>query len=86
MRVNVTQRDIDLGVPNNSMYCPIARAVRRHGTYKHAFVYTGYISLSFLSDYAPVFLPERANSFVRSFDMGKEVHPFSFTLPDEPTR
>jgi hypothetical protein len=77
VRIDVTQEDIDLGMPGKCGKCPLARAIRRA---------TGSLALVSGEDvYASGFahlaqLPMEAQKFVKAYDSDQEVHPFSFDL------
>jgi hypothetical protein len=79
MRINVTQEDINKGCQNDSGTCPIALALSRatgnavHVRAIYASVYNW--SLLYTTD-----LPIEARLFIRDFDSGKHVDPFSFEL------
>lgn len=81
MIINVTQDDIDRGLPNTNNLCPVALALKRC-TNKHcrAFPYILYIGDNEVKP------PVEVRSFIFSFDyFGKNVgrEPFSFEIPDE---
>lgn len=90
MIIEVTKRDISLGIRRSSCYCPIAIATSRkiaearqtrNFTFDVAREYANYIppGMSVL-DSQRVNLPSEAIVFVRDFDNGKPVNPFSFEL------
>jgi hypothetical protein len=96
MIINVTQEDIDNGVPGSTVCCPVAIAARRDiprverltvGPY--AMVLTTTKSKFFffeewdrLAESIP--LSKRVTKFIRNFDIGGKtdpyVKPFSFEL------
>ena len=87
-RVNVTKEDIEGGEVDSTDASPISLAASR-ATGRMALV---SISRGFVyfkpGDQYDVFsrpLPQIAISFLRAFDSGKEVEPFSFFVegPDE---
>jgi hypothetical protein len=85
VKVNVTQKHIDIGVPKDCKYCPIAFALRDLG-FKHFDV--GVISINIFEsaygDVKRINLPKNVGSFIQDFDAGREVKPFEFEL-DIPT-
>lgn len=88
MRVEVTQADIDAGIPLNARSCPIARAIGRTGW--AATVAGKRATLWRPSDEPqPIYrldLPYLAEHFVYMFDAwGRErVSPIEFDLQIEP--
>lgn len=91
--VNVTQADIDAGMPGFGCDCPVALAV--HRALPHlpgAYVYSYGVATSAHLEADPfgsvdVFadLPRAARDFITRFDGSEQVEPFSFELelPDE---
>ena len=79
VRINVTQRDIERGIRFTSYTCPIAWAARRHPELKGCLVAPDSLAFD-NSGWVWVPLPEKACGFVDSFDGGRPVQPFSFTL------
>ena len=83
MRINVTRRDIDRGEQYSPEDCPIARAARRHfrdvSVAWDALLAAGQLrpgsSLEVRFE-----LPDEAKEFIRAFDDGEDVHPFTFEL------
>lgn len=85
--ISVERRHITHGVRCNTGMCPIALAivdclrdgvrcsVGNTGVWLYGGVFSGHV----------LELPEEAQQFVRRFDRGAEVEPFSFTLqmPEE---
>ena len=67
--IQVKQIDINSGVRKKAQYCPIARALKRHG-FKHVSN-TVYYSVT---------LPKRVRTFINRFDTGRPVKPFSFKI------
>lgn len=87
IRVKVTKRDIKLGLREDMTRCPVALALH-HRKFKAANVCYNLISLDGLW-YRPESIPspKSVERFVKRFDAGKPVRPFSFTLkiPAPPT-
>lgn len=80
MRIEVTQEDIDRGVRDQPCACALALATTR-ATGRNAAVGTTSIFFDLESG---ISLPLLARNFVRDFDAGRSVRPFSFDLPIEP--
>lgn len=91
MKVDVTQEDIDYGIPECGSYCPIALAVKRAvPTATSIEVDQGGARVEWKSGeegtpeerlvvaFYP--LPDAASRFVVDFDSGLEVMPFSFEM------
>jgi hypothetical protein len=79
MKIEVTQEDIDRGIPEDPTSCPVARAVRR------AFPDAKQIGV----DYGEVVVDDNewiVNAgtaiFIEDFDRGDKVEPFVFELDD----
>lgn len=77
MKIIVKQKYILNGCPNNSFQCPIALAY--YDQYKIDF---NEIQIGFSGIYVNRRLkykfPRKASRFVKDFDHGKKVKPFSF--------
>lgn len=87
MKVNVTKTYIDAGVPRDCDRCPVALAVLG----EHAIpVMVGPFRMARRADTwtearpSEVDLPQRAVDWIRDFDNGIPVEPFSFEVPDLP--
>jgi len=82
--VDVTQDDIDNGVPEDEHHCPIAMAVRRKvPTTECVTVDVGQLLLVLQEHREQHFeadLPISAMKFVKNFDDGSSVHPFKFAV------
>ena len=80
MKIEVTQHDIDYGVRGEYSLCPIARAVKRKIN-GEVIVFGDDISF-FTTDiirrYSYYKLPQKAKDFIKRFDEGKKVKPFTF--------
>lgn len=86
VRINVTQRDIDRGIPFSSWSCPVALAIRRHSQLADYFVGRNYfVKGECIIDDMAIPLPEVTIRFVSDFDAGRPVKPIRFTLelPEE---
>lgn len=77
MKINVTERDIELGARGTTVACPIALAIKRR-TKKavHVGTWTARIGQVRFK------LPEEAINFVACFDRNVYVKPFKFNLGD----
>lgn len=90
MVIQVTQGDIDRGVPNNPRGCPIARALNR--SLKVADVLVDVGGINFLLgdcgldgdgedlEYVSVANLPQVSRFINAFDYNEEVQPFEFEL------
>jgi hypothetical protein len=83
MRIEVTQEDIDRGIPFSHTSCPIACAVQR--TFgQPCWVYTHRMAVfTGLPDVSRYALSGECVDFIARFDAGKKVEPFSFTVGEE---
>ena len=82
--VNVTQEDIDKGMPCMPSCCPITLAVKREHGFKFVSTGVSYVSTSNdeeTPDWTDYYLPSEAQEFIDLFDgEGKHtVEPFTFT-------
>jgi hypothetical protein len=85
MIVRVLQTHIDRGSPCAPSSCPIALALEdQTGQPWNVGRYSCIIADDEPNNDGSIPLPEIARSFVRSFDWGNRVYPFSFELPDPP--
>jgi hypothetical protein len=75
MKIIVTQEDIDKGLKNSCSSRPVALAVQRVFPDKRISV-SGMIYI----DYYEYWYPSNVNVFIRRFDRGALVQPFSFEL------
>lgn len=88
LEIDVTQRDINRGIPYDNCNCPIALAIRRVGKFKENDVSVEenvveigtYAGILFTEPEARYALPKRAQTFVARFDNEEPVKPFSFVL------
>jgi hypothetical protein len=93
VKIEVTETDIQRGIPENECRCPIARAFRRvfSNPQKMMLEVTPalirYISKQEFGkgDWYRSKLPEKAVVFIKLFDLHMKVKPFSFclNLPDK---
>jgi len=85
--VEVTQEDIAEGMRHRCFLCPVSRAVNRATGIPFMAVGTAAVpderiqlcdpkSSTTLVEYA---MPYEASNFVRDFDLGADVSPFTFT-------
>ncbi len=87
MKIKVKQKDIDAGVPNNALYCPLAIAIKRARLWNWKFgrVIVGrddvtVLDSSSLKVIETYTLPPEARHFRFKFDKGLPVKPIEFTL------
>lgn len=83
--INVTVEDIRRGCRESEFACPIALAIRR-ATGRGVEV-TPYSAHLYSQEYlvkVKVPLPDDARAFIRRFDGGAAVRPFSFELDVAP--
>lgn len=74
--INVTQEDIDAGLPIKCIQCPIALAAKR------VFGHEVSVAATYIHDIKSGYydLPRAAVDFVAAFDKGRTVTPFSFEV------
>lgn len=83
--IDVTQEDIDAGLPKDPCQCPIALALYRaldKTVNKYLFEVTN-MSIRHIDEWGNVtqaWLPMSAFNFINRFDEGKEVKPFTFEI------
>lgn len=80
MKIEVTQEDIERGVPLNSCFCPIAFASSRAFHCQHSLVSQDYFRVLGVGKNGRIMLPQPAIDFIAAFDAGKPVEPFSFEV------
>ena len=74
-KITVTAMHIKIGVPLSSLACPIFLAAKGAGLREvSVYCYSMRVGPYKLS------LPEKAQDFIRRFDAGEKVAPFSFTV------
>jgi hypothetical protein len=79
MKIEVTADDIAEGVPEDGIGCPIACALNRLTGDRYEVDYEEVTT----PDGRVIDLPPEARAFIRRFDRGDEVAPFTFELPLE---
>jgi len=83
MKIEITKQDIDSGCKSPKKiihYCPIALAVKRKMNIEYGIsVHQHDISI-IAADYQFSYynLPKKAKEFIKRFDAGKKVKPFTF--------
>jgi hypothetical protein len=77
LTIEVTQEDIERGVKQECWDCPIALALFRTTGKEWSVAPSSCRELGTLTDYI---FPAEATEFIRSFDLGYPVSPFSFKL------
>lgn len=82
MIVSIEQKHIDAGEIYSAYECPIALAVRdQYPDFQSVTVTPDdlYIGISLKHGTSEMFdMPDEASAFVRDFDKGKAVQPFTF--------
>ncbi len=83
LKVDVTQDDIDQGMPGDAMDCAVALALQRATGRANFGVRVEEDQIVVLGESAP--LPMKIQEWMNRFDAGHEPAPVSFTveLPDE---
>jgi len=74
LSVTVTRDDIRLGKTYDECNCPIARAIKRQYKTKAVCVRGDDGNI----DGREVLFPKAAETFIRRFDLGRPVKPFTF--------
>lgn len=75
--VYVTETDIESGRKYTLTSCPIAFALSRITRKRISVGARRFREVGMSTDYP---LPASAVSFIAAFDLGKEIHPFSFKV------
>lgn len=79
VKVEVTKGDIENGSRSSARSCPISLAIRR--TLKTKFSAVTWVMVDgHVSGFPVVSLNSKTEQFVRFFDLGLKVKPFSFRL------
>lgn len=76
MKIQLTLRDVQLGVIGECGHCPVARALERE-TGKHCRVFDGVAHI----DLVCIVLPPEVVEWLRRFDASESVVPISFVIP-----
>jgi len=84
MKIEVKQEHIDKGDRTSPCSCPVALALKEAGLPDPGVTET-QIRLDVMNSWRSVQIPDEAAAFVRAFDAGESVQPFTFDLPLEPT-
>lgn len=79
MIINVTENDIRAGIPEDCHSCPVALALVRQCQCEGAEI-SDDLTLHFPGLKMEFDLPDTVASFIKAFDKGEDVVPFSFTL------
>lgn len=79
LKVEVTTHDIKNGSRKSCEACPVARALKRALHYKKSVNVNNH-SASIDEYKKHAILPTKAQNFIRNFDDGFKVKPFSMTL------
>jgi hypothetical protein len=79
--IEVTQRDISRGVPADCSKCPVALAVRRATKIRKIAADTsGLFRIAPYTEFARFTAKHPARKFIKDFDAGEPVEPFSFEV------
>jgi nitrate/TMAO reductase-like tetraheme cytochrome c subunit len=84
MKIEVTQKDIDKGLRSSCYECPIAHAFKRK--VKNKIRYGFAVNADSIDLVTKDFkwyihaLPKKAQTFIKRFDDGKPVKPFTFEI------
>lgn len=81
MRVEITQEDIDQGVPKSPCRCPVGRALNRCRKNKQRTA--GVTHYTATLDGCGYLLPPDVSNRIRAFDGGRGMVPFAFELPEK---
>jgi hypothetical protein len=81
--VQMTQRDVDNGIPGDPCGCPVARALKRVFQDRRVSAGEGYIWVGPSSRRMTWRTPGTVRYFISQFDQGQKVEPMTFTLGDE---
>lgn len=76
MKIEVTQQDIDSGKKSDTSCCPVALAMARAVEPLRVSVITKWASI----DGRYHSLPPEVTTFIKRFDIGGAVDPFTFEL------
>lgn len=84
--INVTQKDINSGIRADCHVCPVAIAVSRvlglnDVEISAASIYADFAGSNYYREARIIQpLPLQVRSYIRAFDAGNEIEPFSFNL------
>lgn len=78
VKVEVTKQDIARGIKRDGYSCPVARAMKR--TLHRRKIWVGWHYYQIGEDGAFITLPPTVTQFVKAFDSGKKVEPFTFEV------
>jgi len=78
MTIDVKQRHIDMGLPKDACRCPVACAIEE-ATRSVVFVTNTGLIMGLLGPQKfPI--PPEVLAFIKAFDAGQHVEPFSFEI------
>jgi hypothetical protein len=83
MKIEVTLKDIEKGFRGSCYDCPIARAFKREvKTTSHTGLSIGAERILHreVHEWNAYTLPKKAQTFIKRFDGGKQVEPFTFEI------
>ena len=79
MKIKVTQQDIAKGSRKKCDNCPIARAIKRE-TKSPVWVNSNHVDYLVKNELVVHLLPKKAITFIKRFDAGETVKPFTFEI------
>jgi hypothetical protein len=80
MNIQVTEDDIEQGVPFDPCRCPVALAIKRATRRRHIIVGESALEIGRLRYHTP----HELRRFIEGFDLGRTVSPFSFDIKGLP--
>lgn len=82
MLIEVTAEDIRDGIRNSCRLCPVARAIQRATGLDLVWVSSSFVEFRHQDQPLKVLdLPSEAAKWIRDYDLGRGMQPFSFDLP-----
>ena len=81
MKIEVTQEHIDQGIINSLVNCPIALAIKSKGF--NCRLDQLYIYIDLKDKIIYIQTPKFVANFIKDFDDGRPVSPFSFEIDNE---
>jgi hypothetical protein len=87
MKIEVTQKDIDKGIPRDAAKCPIAKALQRQCPKRGRKWLVNCAEAEAMNKKDPVDsidypLPKKCMRFIDDFDKERTVKPFTFELKE----
>lgn len=81
MIIKVTKEDIKQGKPGMPCHCPVARAMNRH-VFERVSVTGRMMSREVRGRLRWLPISDEVKEWIRNYDRGAPVKPFSFHIPD----